>query len=139
LSLLRRLVGLIALVWIGWTAWHPNFATYLTFPSEQLRGIHPDPDSGAPNFRTFLDEVRRTTPKSVSIGLMAPHHGLKEPWPSNYTRRAKYLLAGRSVLQVEDAEQPSADYVMVWSASVSPSGYQLLWSKSGGSLYRRSP
>jgi hypothetical protein len=138
LSLLRRLVGLIALVWTVWTAWHPNFASYLTVPSEQLRR-HPDPDSGAPEFRPFLDEVRRTTPEGVSIGLMAPHHGLKEPWPSNYTRRAKYLLAGRSVLQVEEDEQPTADYLMVLSASAPPPGYQRLWSMSGGSLYRRVP
>jgi hypothetical protein len=131
-------VGLIALVWIAWTAWHPDFASYLRLPSEQLRGIHPDPDSGAPDFRTFLDQVRRTTPKGVSMGLMAPHHGLKEPWPSGYTRRAKYLLAGWSVVQVEDAQQPETDYVMVWSNTASPSGYERVWSNSGGSLYRRA-
>jgi hypothetical protein len=139
LSLLRRLVGLIALAWIAWTAWHPDFARYLTIPSANLKGIHRHPDSGATDLRTFFDEVRRTTPAGVSIGLIAPHHGLQEPWPSNYTRRAKYLLTGRSVVQVEDAEQPRTDYVMVWSAPVKPAGYQLQWSTNGGSLYRRTP
>lgn len=84
----------------------------------------------------FVEEVRSRTRKGERIGLQfgEPHHGF------SYTYwRARYLLAGRTVLLPMDIVAPeNADVIAVWRTGYGDPRYDVIFADTNSAIARRA-
>jgi hypothetical protein len=93
-------------------------------------------DPTPPELLQFAEEVRSRTRKGERVGLMfgAPHHGF------SYTYwRARYLLAGRTVLPPMDIVAPEdADVLALWRTGYGDPRYDVIFADGNSAIARRA-
>jgi len=96
-----------------------------------------------PQYPQFLEGVRAHTQAGDTIAIVAP----TLDWDGGYMYafyRASYVLSGREVLPLADADHHlqllnfrNARYVAVWNTSMPQARFTTVWRGAGGVLLRR--
>ena len=96
-----------------------------------------------PQYPQFLEGVRAHTQDGDSIAIVVPTLEWNRGYMYAYYR-ASYLLAGREVLPLADADNHlqllnfrNARYVAVWNTSMPQAHFTTVWRGDGGVLLRR--
>jgi hypothetical protein len=102
------------------------------------------PDRRTPEYPRFLEEVARRTQPGDPIAVLVP----MRHWTRGYAYayfRASYILAGRNVIPLvdaDDAEHPErlreARFVASWQLPALPGAWEVVWRGAGGQLLRRT-
>ncbi len=138
----RRALAGLALAAIVATRVDPAYVEMLIGNRDaRAKTFVPIVDVHLPQYTRFLAEVRSRTAAGDSIAIVTPDAAPRELYPLAYYR-ASYLLAGREVLPVIDAQggaiaanRAAARYVAVFGDS--PAAGEVVWKGEGGALYRR--
>jgi hypothetical protein len=144
-STIRTVAAYVVAAAALWFGLQPLFLKLPFTGREELRAIFTGfPDRTAPQYPSFLEEVREATPPGAPVALVVPMRRWDEGYSYAYYR-ASYFLAGRHVLPiVGDRDQlipesiDRALYIAAWRTQIRTAGFEPVWERDEGMLYVRS-